>query len=113
MQLNIAFIGYNTAQTYIYFQEFIACNIDQISRYNSTTGFIVLKDGTQIYRVAGRPESIKGRHFDQILVAKDRQTYTGDVQTAVLMQLYNCLTLQVPEHLQIIIYDLDSEEGKT
>lgn len=110
MQLNIAFIGYNTAQTYTYFQEFIACNIDQISRYNSTTGFIIFKDGTQIYRVSGHPESIKGRRFDQILVAKDRRTYVGDVQTEVRLRVYNRLTSQVPEHLEIIIYDLDSEE---
>lgn len=113
MNLNIAFIGYNTAQTHTYFEEFAAENRDQIFSYNRASGHIVLQDGTQIHRITDNPGKVMGFRFDQILVAKDRRTYIGEVQIRLLLKVYNRLTPQVPKLMQIITYDLDSEEGET
>lgn len=110
MALDIAFIGWNEAQTRIYFEDLAVVNADQVRRYDKREGIILLRDGTRITRVVPVPSFTVGRRFDQIIVADDRRLSIIDRRYPEILELIRCCERSVvPVDFRIQHYDLDAE----
>lgn len=110
MALEIAFIGYNEAQTNTYFVDFAAVNADQVRRFDRRGGVIILKDGTRITKVTPAPGFLKGRRFDQVILADDRRMEILERRAPELWALLLCCERSdVPPDFWFQTYDLDAE----
>ena len=110
MAYSIAFIGYNEEQTRRYLEDLAAVNADQVRRFDRRNGCITLKDGTTITRVLPVPDFLRGRRFDQVIVADDRRLQVFDRRYPEMMELNRCMGGSiVPEHFRWQLYDLDAE----
>lgn len=110
MAYNIAFIGYNEEQTRRYLEELVVINADQVRWFDRRNGCVILKDGTTITRVHPIPDFLRGRWFDQVIVADDYRLEIVPVRWPVFSELYRCLERsQVPEDFRWQFYDLDSK----
>lgn len=108
MAYNIAFIGWNEEQTRRYLEDLAVVNADQVYRFDRRNGRVILKDGTTITRVLPVPEFLKGRRFDQVIVADDRRLGIVFRRGPELEELDRCMSTSiVPEHFRWLFYDLD------
>lgn len=110
MPYNIAFIGYNEEQTRMSLEDLARVNADQVLRFDRRHGQVILKDGTTIIRVVPVPEFLKGRRFDQVIVADDRRMNVVVRRYTEIMELGRCMADSiVPPHFRWQFYDLDAE----
>lgn len=110
MPYNIAFIGYNEEQTRMYLEDLVRVNADQVLRFDRRHGQAILKDGTIITRVIPVPEFLKGRRFDQVIVADDRRLNLVGRRYPEIVELDRCMAGSiVPDHFRWQFYDLDAE----
>lgn len=108
MAYKLAFIGYNEAQTRTYFEDFAAMNLEQVRRFDRRDGVITLHDGTTITRIPPIPEFLRGRRFDQTILADDRRMMILYHRAPELAALARCMDgSEVPEDYRFVIYDLD------
>jgi len=70
MGLTIGFISHNAHQTYVKFRGFAEENRGLIEKFNSATGRILLKDGTEIIKISSW-EQLMGWRLDQVILAVD------------------------------------------
>lgn len=113
MAYKIAFLGSDERATRYHFREFAEANRDQVRLCNLTYGIIALNDGTEIYRAHLTPEWVKGRRFDQIIIADDHRAPHDFI--AALAGLYcACAGSIVPEEFWEQFYDPDAyRKGET
>lgn len=110
MAYKIAFIGYNEALTNTYFVDLAAVNADQVARFDRRAGRIVLRDGTTITKVLPCPEFLRGKQFDQVIVADDRRRRAFFRRAPEIAELVRCMRhSEVPEEFRWCVYDLDAE----
>lgn len=110
MAYKIAFIGYNEEQTRRYLEDLAVVNADQVYRFDRRNGQVIMRDGTTITRVLPSPAFLKGRRFDQVIVADDRRLNVLERRYPEIMELGRCMVGSiVPEHFRWQLYDLDAE----
>ena len=110
MALEIAFLGYNEEQTRQFFKQFAEDNRDQVHGCNFTQGYMQLKDGTKIRRVSADPAWIRGRRFDQVIVADDLRYHTFFNRWDELEELERrCAGSVIPEEFCVQFYIIDEE----
>lgn len=110
MALKIAFLGYNERQTQQCFKQFAEDNSDQVQGANWAQGYVVLKDGTEILRVHADPAWVKGRRFDQIIVADDLRGNVMVERFYTLSELSrSCRGSIVPLEFRYQFYNIDEE----
>ena len=110
MAYNIAFIGYNEAQTRTYLCDLARVNADQVRYFAPRNGLVILEDGTTITAVKPVPEFLRGRRFDQVIVADDRRMNVFGRRAPEMRELDRCMAgSRVPEDFRWQLYDLDAE----
>lgn len=110
MAFNIAFVGYDTRQSISFFRQLAEDNREQIRICQLAQGRIVLMDGTTIIRAQTTVEWLKGRRFDQIIVADDRRGMVQINQINLLCALEEaCRHSIVPGEFRCIFYCTDEE----
>lgn len=109
MAYNIAFIGYNEEQTRRYLEDLVKVNNDQVLHFSRRDGIVYLMDGTKITAVKPVPEFLRGRQFDQVIVADDRRLNVFERRYPEIMELgHRMVGSQVPECYRWQLYDLDA-----
>lgn len=112
MPLRIAFIGFNTKLTWLYFDQMVYANREDWCKFARTTGLLTMVDGTLIHRVdEAHPGWLKGLHFDQVILADDRRMNILEARADFLAVLRQCMARSiVPEEFRWLVYDLDYRE---
>lgn len=112
MPLRIAFIGYNFAQTWLYFDQMVYANMEPGSRYYRIAGVLYLPDGTEIHRIpTSYPPDLRRFRFDQVILADDRRMEILEARADFIDELRRCMACSpVPEEFRWPVYDLDYRE---
>lgn len=112
MPLRIAFIGFNTKLTWLYFDQMAYANTEPGVGYMRSCGIFQQPDGTLIHRVdEPRPDYLRGYHFDQVILADDRRMEILEARADFLAQLRRCMARSpIPEEFRWLFYDLDYRE---
>lgn len=117
MALKIAFLAWDLAAADRYLAQLVADNDDQVKRY-ILRHTVILTDGTEISRISvSDPSALRGRRFDQVIIADDRRMQILKRRQPELHELARCCAGSIiPEEFRFQIYDLDEEapnHGKT
>lgn len=115
--LKIAFLAWGLAAADRYLEQLVADNDDQVKRY-ILRHTVILTDGTEISRISvSDPSALRGRRFDQVIIADDRRMQILERRQPELHELARCCAGSIiPEEFRFQIYDLDEEDpnhGKT
>lgn len=112
MAYRIAFLGNNSHATRLFFREFAEANREQIHLCDLANGRIVLKDGTEIWRAQATPDWVRGRRFDQVIIAGT--LFERNACNALVALECQAATSIVPEEFRNQWYDPDApEKGET
>lgn len=107
--LNIAFLGWDAAQTDRYLSQMAEDNADQVDRYDRRQGRLKLTDGTEIIN-AYRIGKIHGRKYDQVILADDRRMEIMEHHRKDIAELLaRCQSSIIPEEFHLQFYDIDEE----
>lgn len=109
--LRIAFLAWDTRAADRYLEQLVADNADQVKRY-IMRHTVILWDGTEISRISvSDPVALRGRRFDQVIIADDRRLQVLLHRQPILRALADCCRASfVPEEFRFQIYDPDAED---
>ena len=113
MALKLAFLGFNQEQTWRSFEELARENRGPRTRFYRVAGLLILDDGTEIHRISSPyPDSLRGRRYDQVILADDRRMNLLGYRRAEIRELSRCMAgSPIPEEFRWIVYDLDWQVG--
>lgn len=112
MPLRIAFIGFNTKLTWLYFDQMAYANTEPGCRYFRSVGVFHQPDGTLIHRVDEPiPDYLRSFQFDQVILVDDRRMNILEARADFLAVLRQCMARSpIPEEFRWLVYDLDYRE---
>lgn len=110
MPLKIAFLGYNTRLTDLYFRQLAEDNREQVKYFDGRRGVMVLHDGTQIKALRGPVKYLDGVRYDQVIIVDDRRLRIFEHRREELRYLRHVTRYtEIPEEFRFQIYDIDAE----